>query len=93
MLGTFQKQPADVLDYDIDLRDWLEDTDDVIEGATVTISPEDELKEKSTRIYAQYLKLWLEGGEDRKDYRVTVLIKTAEGRTKEVDFRMRVNDR
>lgn len=93
MQGAFQKQPADVLDYDIDLRDWLQGTDDAVQGAIVSVSPEGELQVQEAQVYAQYIKLWLEGGNNRRDYQVTVLVTTAEGRKKEVDFRMRVHDR
>ncbi len=93
LLGSAHKQPADVLDYDLVLEDWLQGTDDVIQDVEVTISPEGELEVQQTTLYAERAKIWLKGGKDRTDYGVSILVTTAGGRKKEWEMNMRVRNR
>lgn len=82
-MKTFQKQPRDHLDYDIDLSDWLESDDriqavemiDIPEG--VTVSP---IGHSENRV-----KVWVKGGTSGESYKVTVLVHT-NSRVKEVEF-------
>lgn len=91
MLGVQQKQPADLLDYDIDFTRWLTE-DDTITTAVVTVSPADELTAQSVFVDSPIVKVWLTGGVDGSTYTVTVTASTAGGRIKETDFRIRVRD-
>lgn len=82
-MKTFQKQPRDHLDYDIDLSDWLYDGDrvqsiemvEVPDGITVTQTGHTEDR----------AKVWLEGGTDGESYKLTLLVYT-NSRIKEVEF-------
>ena len=91
MLGIVTKQPADVLDYDIDFADWITDGD-VISSGTVTIEPPGELVSNTQQIYSPTVKIWLQGGVDGSQYKVTLLASTTQGRVKEVEFKVRVRE-
>lgn len=86
---TFQKQPSEVLDYDISLEDWLDG--DEINSCTVTVP--DGISYDGKRLFSERVKMWFSGGEDGKQYKITALIETEMGRTKEVDFRIKVRER
>ena len=88
-MKTFNKQPAEVLDYDIDLTEWIASGDTVTgttvsadAGLTVTVS------NGTTTIP----KIWCSSGTDGTTYKVTVTITTDGGRTKEVDFKIAVRE-
>lgn len=86
---TFQKQPAEILDYDINLEDWLDG--DEVNACTVT-APEG-ISYDGKNIFTDRVKLWFSGGTDKEQYKITALIVTEMGRTKEVDFKIRVRER
>lgn len=90
ILGSFVKQPADVLDYDVEYNEWLA-TGDTIESAVAEISPSgltlDAVYTTETRI-----KVWLSGGTAGNAHKITVTATTADGRVKQDEFRIRVKD-
>lgn len=88
--ARFTKQPDDHLDYDIDLRDWMPKGDHV---ADVSVTTDSGITIASYSYTDENVKLWVKGGEDGKDYDVSVEVKTNEGRTKEFDLQMRVRER
>lgn len=95
LLGIQQKQPADILDYDVDFSNWLPQGDTVT-SATATAStiagdlaP---LTVNSVQVSSTVVKVWLSGGTDGNTYTVTVRATTVGGRMKEEDFRMRVKN-
>jgi hypothetical protein len=95
-MNLFTKQPADVLDYDLDFSDWLTGTD-VLTGVVATASgpeesnPED-LQIQSASIVGQTAKIWISGGISGSTYKVTATISTSEGRVKQLEFKIRVRD-
>ncbi len=95
ILGTFQKQPAESLDYDIEYGDWLPDTDSLSESnepeTTVTPSGLDILS--TTRDYDNdRVKIWIDGGEDGEQYKVEITTYTREGRARQDEFYILVRD-
>lgn len=90
ILGTFSKQPVEVLDYDIDCSDWLV-SDDALSSATAVVD-ETGLAVDSVLISSPRVKVWLSGGTNGSTYKVTVTITTEDGRVKQVEFRVRVRD-
>jgi len=88
-MKSFSKQPSEVLDYDIDASDWLTQGDNVT-GASVVISPVSGLALDNTVISDDRVKIWLSGGVDKSNYKVTTIISTEDGRSKEIDFEIRV---
>lgn len=89
IIGTFKQQPSDVLDYDIDFSDWLPTTDSIT-TATVSVSPSG--LGTSFAIQSRIIKVWCYNGTDGVTYKVTVTANTAEFRTKQVEFRMRLKE-
>lgn len=101
-METRVKQPAEVVDYDVDMREWFkllpgdsiasatveidqtDDPDDLEAGPGV--QPETVLAGSSPKI----CKVWLGGGRDGVDYKVTVTLTTNGGRVEEVDFIVQV---
>lgn len=87
------KQPADILDYPAEFNRFLPDGD-TITSATAVIDVVGELAVDALQFPpdGQTVVVWLSGGVDGARYKVTVLANTALGRTKEVDFTIRVRD-
>lgn len=92
-MDTFFKQPSDVLDYDVDFSRWLP-AGDTITSATADIDIVGEVTINAIQIPSDGLtvKLWLAGGVTNGRYKVTVHAATTQGRSKEVDFILRVRD-
>lgn len=91
ILGSFSKQPVEVLDYDIDCSDWLV-SDDVVASATATVTGGAGLVVDSVFVASPRIKVWLSGGTNGLSYKITVTITTDDGRIKQVEFRVRVKD-
>lgn len=90
-MNIFQKQPADQLDYELDFSEWLSGGD-TIAGAVAVSSTPDELMIETVQTFSQSIKVWVSGGEDGQTYKVTATVTTAQGRVKELDFKIRVRD-
>lgn len=101
------KQPAEVLDYDVDFTEWfLSSPLDEIETVEVEITGgsahANDLVVVPSRPPAGFgspdgaahlfAKVWLEKGIDGVTYKVTVLVTTEGGRVKEFDFEVRVQE-
>lgn len=90
MLGQVNKQPVEILDYDIDFARWL--VDDTITAAVAEVTPTGTLTVQTIDIDPAYLKVWLAGGNDGITYKVEVTVDTAGGRRGQVEFKVRVKD-
>ena len=89
-LGNFNKQPVEVKDYDIDYSEWLTEGDNV-HSATVVVSPIG-LSVDSVFINDPRVKVWLSGGTDGTQYKLTVTMTTADGRVKQDEFKLKCKD-
>lgn len=105
-MDTYVKQPNDVLDYDVDLSLWFAETpEDDIESVVLTITTvSDEVPTLITGpgIHPDYVlmganpkrfKIWVGGGTDFVDYKISCLIKTEQDRVKEHEIKIKVRDR
>lgn len=90
MLGVAKKQPGDTLDYDVDFERWIPDGDSLVKASAVADYPGITIGD--AKVIPPLVKVWLSGGESGKTYKITVTTTTAQGRIKEVDFAVRVND-
>lgn len=90
IIGVHTKQPSEKEDYDIDYREWLTEGDNVLD-ANVSVSPSG-LTVESVYILDPRVKIWLSGGDSGVTYKVTVVVNTADGRIKEVEFKVKVKD-
>lgn len=89
-MHIFRKQPADHLDYDLDLSEWLSVGDFPV-GVTYELDDET-IEVTGTEIAEDFVKFWVRGGIDGRTYHFTVNIATQTGREKEVDFKIAVRD-
>jgi|TARA_B110000240_G_C13428202_1_gene422524 hypothetical protein len=89
-MDSFTKQPTERLDYDIDFTEWLPIGDAII--TTVAISEPVGLTMAITDSATIIPKVWVSAGLDKESYVVSVTCETNQGRTKEVNFRIKVKD-
>lgn len=87
-LGTIEKSPSDVLDYDADFGRWLP-TGDTVASAVATVATADIVVD-AVDVSDDRVKIWLSGGTAGDDGTLTLIATTTQGRTKEVCFRLRV---
>ena len=89
-LGNFNKQPVEIIDYDIDYSEWLTPGDNV-QAASVEVAPVG-LTVESTFINDPRVKIWVPGGTTGTAYKLTVTATTADGRVKQDEFKVKVKD-
>ena len=100
LLGKFQKQPAETLDYDIDFSEFLSDGDTLVTSGTppvpsplsVTVSPTGLTLGPTIAIQPTVVKQWVSGGVDGQRYKITLTVTSNAGRVKQVEFTVRVKD-
>lgn len=92
-LGIFQKASVDVLDYDIDFSRWLPD-DDTVASATASVQPAESMVSVAQIVVTpgQPVKVWLIDGVSGMTATVGVVARTTQGRTKQVEFQIRVRN-
>ena len=97
ILAKYEKQPAEVKDYDIDYSEWLGPVADTVASTTAIVTSVtetvptleiDSIMETSTTV-----KLWVSGGTGGVSYKVTVQMTTAGGRLDESELVFKVKDR
>lgn len=91
MTTIFRKQPAEVLDYDVDFTSWL-GTSDIINSAVA--ASDAGITRGATEITAggKIVKQWISGGSSNTSYKVTVTATTSAGRVKEAEFIVKVRE-
>lgn len=88
---SFRKDPAAVLDYEVDWTAWLTEAGDTIDTSTWTVP--DGITVDSDTHTATVATIWLSGGTLGTAYAVTNRITTAGGRTDERTIVILVRDR
>lgn len=93
VIATFEKQPADILDYDIDYAQWLPDND-TVDSVSVSVTPVGELVVDAALVIndGTRVKLWVQGGVTGKTYKVEVTATTTLSRVKQDEVRFRVKE-
>lgn len=105
-MSTFTKQPGDVFDYDIDMSKWFTDIPgDDIQSVTVSVSSDTEAPPSLVAGPSPHpqvvligaepvrFKVWIGGGTNFNDYKVSCLVATEQDRVKEVEFIIKVRDK
>ena len=100
LLGKFQKQPAETLDYDIDFTEFLSDGDTLVTSGNppvpsplnVTVSPSGLTLGPTLVIGNSIVKQWVSGGTDGQRYKITLTATSNAGRVKQVEFTVRVKE-
>jgi hypothetical protein len=97
ILAKYEKQPAEVKDYDIDYSDWLIPAADTINGITTAVTSETQATPTLVVDYTQQTitlsKLWISGGTVGVQYKVTVRMTSAGGRIDESELIFSIKDR
>lgn len=101
-MERFDKQPADVLDYDLDLRRWFKTlSNDEVASVAVEITEGDDAlvagpaPHPEAVIFGdarQQVKVWIGAGTDGVTYKLRVTATTQQDRVKEIDFKIRVRE-
>lgn len=93
VLEKFEKQPADVQDYDCDFTEYIESMNETVGAAhTAVATAETGITVESYAIVAGVVKVWLSGGTDGETYKVTVTLTTAGTRVKQAEFNVKVKE-
>lgn len=90
ILEKFEKQPADVQDFDISYVDWLADMADTAVSSVVTTDPGIVLDSHS--LTNGVVKVWLSGGTSGVSYKVTATLTTTAGRVKQSEIVVKVRE-
>lgn len=97
ILAKYEKQPAEVKDYDIDYADWLIPVEDTIDSITTSVTSETQavptLEVDYTQNTITLAKLWVSGGTVGTQYKITVLMTTVDGRIDESELVFSIKDR
>jgi hypothetical protein len=97
-MDSFRKQPNDILDYTFDAREFL-DAGDSLLTADFTVADRNGAEEPAALqlgavdISADSAKVWVSGGTDYVDYKVTGRLTTAGGRVVEHEVLIKVRER
>ena len=90
ILGRYNKQPADVSDYDLDCADWLRD-DETIASATATVACTSTPANMAMIVDAvttalTAVRVRLSGGTAGQSYKSTITVTTSSGRVEQTEF-------
>ena len=106
-MATRTKQPGETVDYILDMREWFDevDTQDYIDIAESSVAvdisgdPDDlELgpgakpEIEGIGVEPQQARIWVAGGRDGVEYKVTTTLTTSQGRVEEHDLTIIVED-
>lgn len=93
ILATWEKQPGERQDYDIDFGDWLRHLDDTPAATNpVTVQAQPGITLVSHSLSGAVVKVWMDGGSAGKRYKVTATMATAGGRVKEAEIMIFVKE-
>lgn len=90
VLARFTKQPVEVQDYDIDFTDYLTALSDT--AVSHVISVETGLTLMASNLTSGIVKVFVSGGVDGSQYKVSATITTAGGRVKQGDIIIKVRE-
>jgi hypothetical protein len=93
ILARFQKQPAEIQDYDIDFSEWLSDLADTApgpNGSVVTV--EAGLTILYSTLTNGVVKVWTSGGTDGTTYKITATLTTTGSRVKQAEIKIKVKE-
>jgi hypothetical protein len=91
---SFEKAPADRLDYTVDFARWLpaSDTISTAVSAITTIAGGNTAVIDTTDHDTTSARVWIASGVDGDEYEVDVTVTTTQGRIKRDCFRLRIKD-
>ena len=90
LVGEFEQQSGDRLDYDIDFSRWMTPGDELL-SITHTVTPAGLTVEPSV-VSDRRVKLWASGGTHGAKYKIDATVTTADARVLQVEVKIRVKD-
>jgi hypothetical protein len=98
ILEKYEKQPAEVKDYDIDYSEWLAPMGDALQDVTTAITCVTDPTDTALVCNAVFTsptqaKFWMAGGTDGQRYKLTAQATTQGGRLDESELIFTVKDR
>lgn len=90
ILGKFTKQPAEVLDYDVDFSEWFSNRTDT--PASFTVTADTGITVVGSTRSGNVVKIILSGGTSGTKYKITVRLTTSNSLVKEADFQVVVKE-
>jgi hypothetical protein len=90
VLGKFVKQPAEILDYDVDFTDWFAGRTDTPASFVVVAEPGITVIGSSRT--GNVVKTILSGGTSGNKYKISVLLTTSASLVKEADYVVAVKE-
>lgn len=90
ILGKFTKQPVEIQDYDFDFTDYLTSVSDTV--ASHSAVAETGVTIPTTSRNGNVVKVFVSGGEDGGQYKISATITTAGGRVKQGDIIIKVKE-
>ena len=93
ILAKFEKQPADVQDFDIDFNDWLTGMLDTAPGPTgAEVSADPGITILAFALNNGVVKVWTAGGVDGTTYKITATLTTDGNRVKQAEIKVKVRE-
>lgn len=98
ILAKYEKQPLEVKDYDVDYAPWLTAITDTLASLATSVvcltdATDETLEVDSTTFTDDTVKVWISGGTDGEQYKLTLRVTTTGGRVDESELIFRVRDR
>ena len=97
ILETFEKQPTERKDYDIDMSPWVDPMLDAVDECLTTVTcltnPLDTSLEVTTQVTAKMIKVWASGGTHQAKYKVTLTVTTLGARVDQSELIFKIRDR
>jgi hypothetical protein len=90
ILAKFTKQPVEVQDYDIDFTSYLTSQNDT--AVSHTSEAESGLTILSSNLTNGVVKVFVSGGLDGQQYKVSATVTTTGGRIKQGDIMVKVRE-
>lgn len=91
ILGTFQQQPDEVLDYDFDFSTYLPTLDTLV-SVSATADAGITLGDTVISPTGKFIKQWVRGGTAGMAYKVEITATTAQGRVKQIEFKIKIRE-
>ena len=93
ILAKFEKQPADVQDFDIDFTEWLAGMGDTAPGPTGAVVDSDPgITILAFNLEDGVVKVWTTGGIDGTTYKITATVTTQGSRVKQAEIKIKVKE-
>ena len=97
ILETFEKQPIERKDYDIDMSPWVDPMLDFVDECLTTVvcltDPLDTELEITNQVTSQTIKVWASGGTHLAKYKVTLTVTTLGARVDQSELIFKIRER